>query len=534
MAAAQDVRVLPLRPGVLLLELQDLEETLALFEAFERDPVDGVQEIVPAARTLMVTCDPAVLNRDGLLQAVAARLGRGRSSGGGDCVEIPVHYDGEDLGEVANLLGCSVAEVVRRHTQADYTVAFTGFSPGFAYLAAPDAQLAVARRASPRVLVPAGSVGLAGEFSGVYPKASPGGWQLIGRTPLVLFDLAREPAALLRPGLRVRFRDLSKGRLYPVAVLSPPVAEEGRAACQSGIEVLESGLPALMQDLGRPGRAAEGISLSGALDRASLRLANRLAGNPPGAATLEIAPAGFSFRVWGRAVMAITGAPAALIITGVDGVAFEAPLNAPVALEDGDRVRLQPPEAGARSYLALRGGFAVQPVLGSVATDTLAQIGPAAVQAGDRLGIREAPVSALVEPCGVPAFVMPRAGETVVLDVHLGPRTDWFTPAALASFLSQSWEVTPQSSRIGIRLAGAPLERGREEELPSEATLRGAVQVPASGQPVLFLADHPLTGGYPVIANVAIHHLDLAGQIPPGARIRFNAVASFTPIGAPI
>src|SRR5690606_21515112 len=135
---------------------------------------------------------------------------------------------------------------------------------------------------------------------------------------------------------------------------------------------------------------------------------------------------------------------------------------------------------------------------------------------------------AIVETGLRPAFTMPRAGETVILDVVMGPRTDWFTPASVKSFLSQSWAVTPQSSRVGIRLSGTPLVRANPAELPSEATLRGSVQVPASGQPVLFLADHPLTGGYPVIATVASHHLDLAGQIPPGASVRFHAIAEFT------
>src|SRR5690606_11403545 len=126
-------------------------------------------------------------------------------------------------------------------------------------------------------------------------------------------------------------------------------------------------------------------------------------------------------------------------------------------------------------------------------------------------------------------FEMPGTGETVTLDVVLGPRTDWFTEEAVSNFLSEEWAVTAQSSRVGIRLQGEPLERLNHGELPSEATVQGAIQVPASGQPVLFLTDHPITGGYPVIANVAGHHLDVAGQIPVGARIRFNATSHFAP-----
>jgi KipI family sensor histidine kinase inhibitor len=124
-------------------------------------------------------------------------------------VELPVHYDGEDLGELADLLGIGPDELVRRHTASEWTVAFCGFAPGFGYLTQPGGQWDVPRRSTPRTTVPSGSVGLAGEFSGVYPRESPGGWQLIGRTDVAVFDLAREPAALLRPGVRVRFTALS-------------------------------------------------------------------------------------------------------------------------------------------------------------------------------------------------------------------------------------------------------------------------------------------------------------------------------------
>ena len=125
---------------------------------------------------------------------------------------------------------------------------------------------------------------------------------------------------------------------------------------------------------------------------------------------------------------------------------------------------------------------------------------------------------------------LPKPGDVVELPVTLGPRSDWFPHAALDLLLTQEWQVTPQSSRMGIRLAGQPLSRGDARELPSEGTERGAIQVPHSGQPVLFLADHPLTGGYPVIATVLPHALPLAGQIPPGARIRFVADHPFSPI----
>ena len=198
------MRVLPCGDRALLVELDGLDEVLGLDAALRADPLPGVGEVVPAARTLLLRlvpgADPA---------AVRAALGRVRPAAGeqgrGDLVEVPVVYDGEDLDEVASLLGVGPTELVERHCARPWTVAFCGFMPGFGYLVEPGGGWDVPRRATPRTKVPAGSVGLAGEFSGIYPRASPGGWQLIGRTDVEVFDLDREPPALLAPGTRVRF-----------------------------------------------------------------------------------------------------------------------------------------------------------------------------------------------------------------------------------------------------------------------------------------------------------------------------------------
>ncbi|PYE88076.1 5-oxoprolinase/urea amidolyase family protein [Phyllobacterium leguminum] len=538
------INILPVRAGCILLELADLDATLGLLDALQANPIAGIREIVPGARTLLVEFDPGRIALAELKSAIASLSGTGRKVSDGPLVEIPVRYDGEDLADVAGLVGMSVTDVVRLHTQSEYLVAFTGFAPGFAYLAGGDPRLAVPRRKSPRTRVPAGAVGLAGEFSGVYPKAGPGGWQLIGTTHLAMFDIDRTPASLLQPGMRVRFRDMAsspvvesphllpaQGEKEETATLTPPsprLRGEGKGEGQTpAIEVLSVALPALFQDLGRIGQARQGISTSGAADRGSLKRANRLAGNAPDTAALEITLGGFSFRMRGRGVMAVTGAPVITTIIDVAGKKITAPHDQAIALDDGDLVALQPPAAGLRSYLALRGGFDVRQILGSASTDTLAQIGPLPAMPGDIIPILAAPAGSIVSTEELPAFAMPCPGETVTLDVTMGPRTDWFLPEATQSFLKQEWLVTPQSSRVGIRLHGEALERSNHGELPSEATVHGAIQVPANGQPILFLADHPLTGGYPVIANVAEHHLDLAGQIPPGARIRFAAMSQF-------
>ncbi|SDP84700.1 sensor histidine kinase inhibitor, KipI family [Actinopolyspora xinjiangensis] len=201
------MRILPCADSGLLVELDDLDQVLALHAALTERTLPGVVDLVPAARTLLVSLDPEHADRRALVEVI-----REAPLTGGELVDrglltVPVVYDGADLGEVSRLTGLSRREVVRAHTGTEWRVAFGGFAPGFGYLVGGDPRLEVPRRGESRTSVPAGSVGLAGKFSGVYPKASPGGWQLIGRTELEIWRTDRDPPALLRPGVRVRFEE---------------------------------------------------------------------------------------------------------------------------------------------------------------------------------------------------------------------------------------------------------------------------------------------------------------------------------------
>lgn len=205
------MRLLPSGTTAVLVELEDLDEVLGLYAALEHDRPKGVVDVVPAARTVLVVTDPGVASLSSVADAIARTKPRRDAVESSYLLEIPVTYDGEDLEEAARLLDCGAEELVRRHTAEEWTVAFCGFMPGFGYLVSRGWQVEVPRRSSPRKKVPAGSVALAGEFSGVYPRESPGGWQLVGRTSLAMFDPFRDPAALLRPGTRVRFREEQRG-----------------------------------------------------------------------------------------------------------------------------------------------------------------------------------------------------------------------------------------------------------------------------------------------------------------------------------
>lgn len=285
------------------------------------------------------------------------------------------------------------------------------------------------------------------------------------------------------------------------------------------LTVLAPGPRATVQDRGRRGWAAIGVTASGAADRAAHDLANRLVGNRPDAATVEATAGGLRLRTDSAVLVSVTGAAVPL---DVDGRA--APLNAPLSLRAGSVLSLGTPWAGLRSYVAVRGGIDVPAVLGSRSTDSLSGLGPAPLAAGDRLPVG---VLAADEPVVDVAPVAPPPGQPV-LRVLPGPRHDWLVPSSWRLLTAAEWTVTAHSDRVGLRLSGPPLARAREEELPSEGLVPGAIQVPPDGAPVLFLADHPVTGGYPVLAVVVTADLPLAGQLRPGDAVRFRAVPSLS------
>ncbi|WP_316525292.1 biotin-dependent carboxyltransferase family protein [Kitasatospora brasiliensis] len=276
--------------------------------------------------------------------------------------------------------------------------------------------------------------------------------------------------------------------------------------------VVRPGPLTTVQDLGRRGVAHLGVPRAGALDEPALRAANRLVGNEPGAAGLETTLGGVALRAVGAALVAVTGAPSPV---RVDGRA--AAWGAPVLVPDGAVVEVGAATAGVRGYLAVAGGIAVPPVLGSRSADLLAGLGPAPLAAGDRLPVGPPPPHR-ARPELVP---LPAPPAELVLRLRLGPRADWFTAAAVARLGRDRYLVSPTGNRVGLRTEGPPVERAREGELPSEGMVVGAVQIPPDGQPVVFLADHPTTGGYPVIGVVPAADLPAAAQARPGTPVRF-------------
>ncbi len=351
--------------------------------------------VTPAAQTVLVVCDsPTALARTlPTLQTIDASVEL--PSNASTQVKIPVLYDGADLTEVAQMTGLTGAEVVALHSEGAYTVAFCGFSPGFAYLRGLPNVLHLPRRSSPRTLVPAGSVAIASEFSAVYPRASPGGWHLLGTTSETLFDGSAGSPSLLRPGDRVRFVPVPSLPV-PTAVLprlTPP--EDG------AFTVIDAGVASSIQDLGRGGFEALGVSSSGMVDPVLGAATNRFVGNPPGAALIETC-GGLMIR-----------ANRPLIIASSETIA-------PTTLAAGDAFRVHGGRGRRWHYLAIRGGIQAEQVLGSSSTDTLSGLGPPPLTTGQSLDVGR-------DPVGPTADSTPISPVASRVRIHPGPRLNWFS-----------------------------------------------------------------------------------------------------------
>ena len=511
--------------SALLLELEERVDpavnahAVAVASAVRREAIRGVRDVVSTYRSVAVYFDPLVLDiaavQDALQRAQAAKV----QHVAGRTIEVPIIYGGEggpDLAELAAYAALSPQQVIARHADADYRVFMLGFLPGFAYMGSVRSEIAMPRRATPRLRVPGGSVGIAGVQTAIYPRDSPGGWQIIGRTPLQVFDATKTPPSLLAPGDAVRF--VPEVRLKPDSTFV--ASSSGRTLVEAGfsrtLTVLRPGLFTTVQDGGRWGHQATGVPVSGAMDGVSHRLANGLVGNGAEAATLEVTLAGPELRMDADTMVAVTGAN---LSATHDGAAL--PLAVPVRFRGGSILRFGARRSGTRAYVAFDGGIAVPRVLGSRATHAVSGLGGLdgrPVAAGDSLPLGDhegPPVRRRIDP------------DRAVVDggarlrVMLGPQDEFFSEAAFDVLQRSRFRVTPQSDRMGYRLDGARIPRP-EREMISDATFTGAIQVPASGEPILLMADRQTTGGYPQIATVITADLPLAAQLAPGDWIEFQ------------
>ncbi len=482
----------------------------------------GPHESVHGYGTLAVAFDALAVDPETVRARLQQAVGAATASAAlpaARTVTVPVAYGAEagpDLEAVASAAGLSPGEVVSRHAGQPYRVLFLGFAPGFAYMGEVAASIAAPRLATPRPAVPAGSVGIAGRQTGVYPRATPGGWRLIGRTPLRVYDPARREPALFRQGDEVVFVPLAAAAEFPAETVPDPPDPCGIPA----LHVVRPGLFTTVQDLGRWGHRADGVGPSGAADPLAARLANRLVGNADGAAVLEATALGPELRALRDIAVAVVGADLAPAVDGVPLAGGTATI-----LRRGSTLAFRGPRAGCRAYVAVGGGVAVQPVLGSRSADPLGGLGPRPLRAGEVLGAypTEARASEWIgRRLRDGVYALP--GSDVEVGLLPGPQSEWFEE----DWWGPERSASSASDRVGLRLEGH-LARRRDpwagEELLSEPNVLGAVQVPPDGRPVVLLAGHPTVGGYPKPGVVCtVDAWRLAQAMPGAARIRFTRI----------
>ncbi len=529
----------------------------ALALTLEAARVPGLLEVVPTYRSLGVQYDPAQLAAEALRVRIEDAL-QGLDPGQlppPKVVRLPTCYGGEfgpDLPFVAQHSGLSEEEVIRLHSQTPYHVHMIGFTAGFAYLGGLPERLHTPRLPSPRTKTPRGAVGIGGSQTGAYSAETPGGWRLIGRTPVPLFDPLREPPTPMLPGDTVRFDPINReeydrlerewqraagsgqraegqlgnqvtGQLGRPESPSRPVAQSPFVS-REAFEVARAGLLTTVQDRGRIGCQKFGVTVSGAMDEVALRVGNILVGNEQGAAGLEISFLGPRIRLRTDVVLALTGAEMDADLGGEPAPWYEA-----FRARAGQVLDIRHCTRGLRAYLTVAGGIDVPVGLGSRSTSLAAGFGGfegRPLREGDVLSVGPT-VGGTARGFGhdVSRRWRPTFGSPQVLRVVFGPQDDAFTEAGRRTLLAAVYEVSPSSDRMGYRLEGPAIEHAGAADIISDWIPLGGIQVPGNGKPIVLLADRQTTGGYTKIATVISPDIPKLVQLRPGEALRFRAVS---------
>ncbi len=533
-------------------EINDQVRILAA--ALEAATLPGLVEVVPTYRSLGIQYDPGTFACADLRAKVEALLASldPQALPPPTLLKIPTVYGGRygpDLPFVAQHAGLSEDEAIRLHSGTVYRVYMIGFAAGFAYLGGLPERLHTPRLPSPRLKVPKGSVAIGGSQTGAYPAETPGGWRLIGRTSVELFDPAQEIPTPMQAGDMVQFVPIGEEEYLARSREPTPESHEPRATShepsngrwaageqgsrgavadpgsRDGLAVMRPGLLTTVQDRGRYGYQKFGVPVSGAADEIALRVGNILVGNPQNAAGLEITAEGPEVRALADLVLALTGAPVQATLDGEPVPWWECFLARSGQVLDVRGVR-----RGLRAYLTVAGGIAVPRVLRSRSTCLVGRFGGfegRAVQAGDVL-----PVGTPLRPperlagLAAPEEWRPCWKPTAAVRVVLGPQDDAFTEEGRQTFLEATYRVTPHTDRMGCRLEGPAIAHRATADIISDWVPMGGVQVPGDAKPIVLLADRQTTGGYAKIATVIWPDLGLIAQRRPGEAVRFQAVSA--------
>jgi KipI family sensor histidine kinase inhibitor len=530
------------------------------FELMTKD-MPEIREIVPTYCAVSIyydekNCKAALLKEIALEILEKMDEEEEKSSESERIISIPVCYEGEefapDLKKVAEHANLLTKEVIRIHSSTDYLIYMMGFLPGFPYLGGMEKCLETPRLETPRTKIPAGSVAIGGAQTGLYPVESPGGWNIIGRTPLKLFDLNRKPQFLYKAGDKIRFEPISKKEFEEFDVYAEndwlwkngfeaeaiqqahtAVSERKKLRdkkiphyeCGGGIKILVPGLLTTVQDAGTTGFQKYGISQSGAMDEKSFVLANAICGNPENAACLETTLCGPSIRFVTECDFAITGATFAN--ASLNGIPVE--MNKKIHANAGAVLNCGFASKGLRSYIAFGGGILVPEVFGSRSTNLKSKIGGyqgRKLETGDEIAIgfrKSRSFSGTVSSAGtIPTSSGSTSGgsEILVLDCIKSSQFDFFSEESVKIFTSTVYTITPESDRMGIRFQGQNIRCGKTDII-SDAIPFGAVQITSAGLPVVMAADRQTTGGYAKIACVKKESMCALAQAAPGTKVQF-------------
>ena len=515
------------------------------FEYIAKD-IAGVLEVLPTYCSVSIYFDEAICQISLLKDLAQKALQKSEeekteSTDSARTITIPVCYEDQefapDLEKVALHAKLSKEEVIKLHSSSDYLIYMMGFLPGFPYLGGMNPQLETPRLETPRTKIPAGSVAIGGAQTGLYPVESPGGWNIIGRTPLRLFDVKRKPFFLYEAGDKIRFLPITREEFenFDESLWLAQVAGKSEASietsddaadskevyeCGGGIKILESGLLTSIQDSGITGFQKYGIGQSGAMDQTSFALANQICGNEKNAACLETTLAGPSIRFVTACDFAITGA--VFENATLDGMRIE--MNKKISAKAGSLLSCGFASKGLRSYIAFSGGLLVPKVFRSSSTNLKSKIGGymgRKLQADDQLAIGINKKNPLLVPDNKSTEGFTENKDVLLLDCIKSSQFDFFQEKIVKKFTDSIYTVSAESDRMGIRFTGPGLECGKTDII-SDAIPFGAVQITSAGLPVVMAADRQTTGGYAKIACVKKSAMYRLAQALPGTKVRFN------------